>query len=288
MKNSTLWKYFAISDMQTNEMYIGNMVQGKYGSVSYKTKVNKPRSKESWCVVEGTHEPIIDRELWESVQTMIAQRAKPFIVGQVGLFARKARCVNCGYVMRSSKSHGKHYLKCSNRHVAKDACIGSFISVDRLEQAVLEELRRLADEYLDKDELERGVELCDTLHDQEAQIKVNIIAYQKMIAEYTKGVRDLYLDKVKGIISEYDYIEFSKDFVSEKVRMEQLVIDCQKQLEVLDEWLEAGDNRRQIIEQYTNLKHLNRGIVEKLIDYISVGKRIPGTREILIEIHWQF
>ena len=37
-KNSTLWKYFAISDMLTNEIYIGNMVQGKYGSVSYKTK----------------------------------------------------------------------------------------------------------------------------------------------------------------------------------------------------------------------------------------------------------
>ena len=32
-KNSTFWKYFAISNMLTNEIYIGNMVQGKYGSV---------------------------------------------------------------------------------------------------------------------------------------------------------------------------------------------------------------------------------------------------------------
>ena len=62
-KNSTLWKYFAISDMLINEIYIGNMVQGKYGSVSYKTKQNKPRPKSEWYVVEGTHEPIIDREL---------------------------------------------------------------------------------------------------------------------------------------------------------------------------------------------------------------------------------
>ena len=36
-KGSTLWKYFAISNMLTNEIYIGNMVQGKYGSVSCKT-----------------------------------------------------------------------------------------------------------------------------------------------------------------------------------------------------------------------------------------------------------
>ena len=140
-KNSTLWKYFAISDMLINEIYIGNMVQGKYGSVSYKTKQNKPRPKEEWYRVEGTHEPIIDRELWDRVQALIEQRAKPFDVGTIGLFARKARCANCGYTMRSSKTSpargSKHYLQCSNRHVAKDACIGSFISVDRLERLVI-------------------------------------------------------------------------------------------------------------------------------------------------------
>ena len=70
-KNSTLWKYFAISDMLINEIYIGNMVQGKYGSVSYKTKQNKPRPKNEWYIVEGTHEPIIDRELWDRVQSLI-------------------------------------------------------------------------------------------------------------------------------------------------------------------------------------------------------------------------
>ena len=118
-KNSTLWKYFAISDMLTNEIYIGNMVQGKYGSVSYKTKQNKPRPKEEWYRVEGTHEPIIDRELWDRVQSMVAEKAKPFTVGTIGLFARKARCMNCGYTMRSNKqTDGRHYLQCSNRHVA--------------------------------------------------------------------------------------------------------------------------------------------------------------------------
>lgn len=52
-KGSTLWKYFAISNMLTNEIYIGNMVQGKYGSISYKTKQNKPRPKEEWHTDRG-------------------------------------------------------------------------------------------------------------------------------------------------------------------------------------------------------------------------------------------
>ena len=275
--------------MLINEIYIGNMVQGKYGSVSYKTKQNKPRPKDEWYSVEGTHEPIIDRELWDSVQELIAQKAKPFTIGTIGLFARKARCMSCGYTMRSSKtSDGRHYLGCSNRHVAKDACEGSFISVKRLEQTVIAELNKLSQEYLDKDELEQKVEFNTNLKEKKDSLESEIGAYQKKIAEYAKGIRELYLDKVKGILSENDYLDLSKDFTKEKERLEKLVIEKQKQLAVIERKMQAGDNRRQLIEQYTNLEHLDRETVEKLIDYILVGKRIPGTREVPIEIHWNF
>lgn len=287
-KNSTLWKYFAISDMLTNEMYIGNMVQGKYGSISYKTKQNKPRPKDKWYIVEGTHEPIIDRELWGRVQKMIAERAKPFEVGTIGLFAGKARCANCGYVMRSSKNRGKHYLQCSNRHIAKDACIGSFISVDKLEQVVIDELNRLSKEYLNKDDLEKKIEFSGNLQIQKESILKNIASYEKRVRELSKGIRELYMDKVKGLISDADYAEMSKDFMGDRDRLEELISDGRRQIEEIEGKIKAGDNRREIIERYTNLKHLNREMVEVLIDYISVGKRIPGTRSVPIEIHWNF
>ena len=287
-KNSTLWKYFAISDMLVNEIYIGNMVQGKYGSISYKTKQNKPRPKSQWYIVEGTHEPIIDRELWDRVQKMIKERAKPFDVGTIGLFARKARCANCGYVMRSSKSRGKHYLQCSNRHVAKDACIGSFISVDKLEQMVIDELNRLSKEYLNKDDLERKIEFCNNHQAQKDSILKNIATYEKRVAELSKGIRELYMDKVKGLISGADYTEMSKDFIADRDRLEKLISDGRKQIEEIEVKIEVGDNRREIIERYTSLKHLTREMVEILIDYISVGKRIPKTKDVPIEIHWNF
>ena len=287
-KNSTLWKYFAIADMLTTDMYIGNTVQGKYRRVSYKTKQNRPRPKEEWYRVEGTHEPVIDMELWNKVQAMIAQKAKPFAVGTIGLFARKARCANCGYMMRSSKNRGKHYLQCPNRHVAKDACIGSFISVDKLEQTILAELNRLAAEYLDKDELEQNIELCDDLQEQKSRISAAIAVYEKKIAEYAKGIRDLYMDKVRGILSENDFVEYSKNFTAEKERLEHMVADSRRQVSEMNQKMETGDNRRQFIERYTNLEYLNREIVETLIDYISIGKRIPGTKNVPIEIHWNF
>ncbi|MCX4269552.1 MAG: recombinase family protein [Lachnospiraceae bacterium] len=288
MKNSTLWKYFNIADMLENEMYIGNMIQGKYGSVSYKTKQNKPRPKEQWYRVEGTHEAIIDRDLWNRVQTLISQKAKPFNTGMIGLFAKKVRCANCGYIMCSSVNHHKHYLKCPTRKVSKDACIGSFISVDKLEQLVVSELNKLIKEYLDRDEFERKVEFSNNLQEQKKQIMSDISNYEKKVAEYTKVMRELYLDKVKGAISESDFSDILKEFSLDKERLEKIILENKKKLDEIKVKIKVGDNRRALIEQYTNLEHLSREIVESLIDYISVGKCIPGTRNTPIEIHWNF
>lgn len=287
-KNSTLWRYFAIADMLVNEIYIGNMVQGKYGSISYKTKQNKPRPKSEWYIVEGTHEPIIDRDTWNKTQELIKQKSKPFGNGTIGLFARKARCANCGYVMRSSKNHGKHYLCCSCRKASKDACIGSFISVEKLEQLVIAELNRLSEEYLDKDKLEQSIDFCDNLQEQKSRVTSDIATYEKKISEYTKSLRELYLDKVRGIISENDFLDMSKSFSTEKERLERMVSESQQQLTEIENKIKAGDNRREIIEQYTNLEHLNREIVETLIDSIYVSKRIPETNNVPVEIHWNF
>ena len=288
MKNSTLWKYFAISDMLVNEVYIGNMVQGKSGSISYKTKINKPRPKNEWYRVENTHEPIIERELWDRAQELIQQRAKPFTIGKIGIFARKVRCVNCGYIMRNHKNRGEYYLQCSNRHVSKDSCIGAFISVKRLEKIVLEELRKLYDKYVDNDELEQKIQYCANLQSQKEKILSDISNYKRKIEECSKGIKELYIDKVKGIISESDYLEFSKDFTSQKNRLEEIVLEGERAISEIDTRIEQGDNRRSIIEKYANIEHLTREMVDTLIDYITVGKRLPGTKNVPVVIHWNF
>lgn len=287
-KNSTLWKYFAISDMLTNEIYIGNMVQGKYGSISYKTKQNKPRPKELWYRVEGTHEPIIDRPLWNKVQEMIAQRSKPFITGEVGIFARKIKCANCGYTMRTAKKGPHRYFKCSNYHVSKDSCTGSFISYERLEQSIIAELHRISEEYLNQDEVAQRIEFQNNLQEQKARVKNSIAEYKKKVSEYSTGIRELYLDKVRGLLGESDYISMSKDFTNERDRLEGLIVELEKQADDIEEKLKTGDNRRAIVKQYMNITHLNREIVDTMIESVYVSRRIPGTRNVPIEIHWKF
>lgn len=295
-KNSTLWKYFAISDMLINEMYIGNMVQGKYGSISYKTKTCKPRPKEEWYRVEGTHEPIIDRELWDKVQSMIAERARPFSGGQIGIFAKKVRCGYCHYVMRSNKHSnivngrpdGKHFLRCETRFVSKDACDGAFIGVEKLERYVLDELHKLSEQYLDMDLLEKSVEFKDDLDEHLSEIKNDIAEYEKRSEELSRGLRELYLDKVKGVVTEAEYAEIADGLRKERVRIDEFKSRAEAEIESLESKIESRQNKIDVIKKYAHLDKLTREIVDELIDYIYVFKRIPGTRNVPIEIHWNF
>lgn len=287
-KNGILWKYSAISSMLANEIYIGNMVQGRYGSVSYKTKENRPVPKERWIKAEGTHEPIIEKPLWDNAQAIIRSKAKPFAEGNIGLFARKARCMYCGYTLRSSKNHGRHYLKCPTRHISDDACIGAFISADVLEKAVAGELHGLAGEYLDMDSLELGVDFHGESVERMKKIKAEIIAYGNKASEYAKAVRDTYMDKVRGIITESDFLELSKTFSAEKARFEQLLTAAREQASALEAGTRLEREPREIAAEYTGVSSLTREMIDKFVEYISVGRREPETKEIEVEIHWSF
>ena len=241
-----------------------------------------------WYLVENTHEPIIDQALWDQVHALISEKVKPFTSGFVGIFARKVRCMSCGYTMRSSKSRGRHYLQCSNRHVSKDACVGAFISVGRLEELVLQELHRLSEQFLDREELERNLAFSNTLQAQKVQLQQHLSAFQQQGEAFTKALRELYLDKVRGVLSETDFLLLSEDISQEKTAAEQRIEAVHRQLEDLEARIAAGDNRKELVRRYTNLEHLTREIVEVLIDYILVGKRKPGEADPPVEIHWNF
>lgn len=286
---SALWKYSAVSHILANEIYIGNMVQGRYGSVSYKTKQNKPRPKEQWYVVEGTHEPIIDQELWTKVQTLISQKSRPFTTGEMGLFALKARCKNCGCILRSNKqSDGRRYLRCPSRYISKDACEGAFISVPRLEQAVTAQLKQLSAQYLNREKIEKEIVINRDDSAEQKRLEKDIAACRKKASEYAQGIQNLYLDKVKSLISENQFIEFSGKFSQEKERLEKHIERYEEQLAAIQKNIKEKDPKRQPIEQYINPEKLDREMVETLIDHITVGKRIPHTRKVPVEIHWNF
>ena len=52
-------------------MYIGNTVQNKRSRISYKNRKLRSNPQEQWNIVENTHEPIIEKQLFDKVQKMV-------------------------------------------------------------------------------------------------------------------------------------------------------------------------------------------------------------------------
>lgn len=285
-KQGTLWKYFAIADMLSNQMYIGNMVQGKYGSISYKSKKNKPKPKNEWIIVEGTHEPIIDIDLWNSVQSKINANFKPFSGGKIGIFAHMCRCKGCGYTLKTSKSHNDRYLRCPTRQVDKDSCEGSFISEKVLERTVLNELNLLIKQYINARELEENI-ILKHFNDEKAKLNEEIIQYQSNINKYGKALKDLFMQKVNEIITQDEFVSLTKELKKDKEGIEALLQEKQQRLSSLSNQKEAFNSKKQLLEKYINVTELSREMVEQLIDYIVVGAKDPATKKKTIEIHWK-
>jgi predicted nucleic acid-binding Zn-ribbon protein len=125
-------------------------------------------------------------------------------------------------------------------------------------------------------------------NDYYSKIEENIEKYKKQISEFDNGIKALYLDKVKNIIDDNQFIEYSKNFHDDKNKLEKLIAGLQEEVERHNNKLQSNSDKKQIVEEYAEITELDRDIVDKLIDYIYVGKRDPETKELPVEICWNF
>ena len=70
------WYAGTISNILKNQAYIGNMVQGKRRTRLSENEVRHFTDKEDWIVVENTHEPIVDKELFDKVRKVLGQKVE--------------------------------------------------------------------------------------------------------------------------------------------------------------------------------------------------------------------
>lgn len=287
------WKYFAITDMLRNEMYIGNMVQGKYKNPTYKSKHSKPVPKEQWIIVENTHEAIIDRVLWDKVQSMLEERAKPMCTGEIGLWARKTRCMYCGYTLASQKNRNLYYLHCPSKKYAlgRDGCPGGTIAQRFLEKAVLTELNNIIEQFFDETEAEKNLSIRKKNESEMKKIQREISDYQKKAEDLENAIRNSYVDKAKGIITEQEFLNFRDSFQAE-IQLCKSKVDLEsKALEDLRNESAHECSMEEIFCKYRNIERLDRTIVDTLIDYIEIGRndhKVHRSDLPPIRIHWKF
>lgn len=94
-KTNYFWNATTICDMLRNEVYIGNTVQNKVSVVSYKVKKLRKVEKERYIRVDNTHDPIIDKYIFEKAQTIHKERAKKVVKQYDYLLRGLIYCKHC-------------------------------------------------------------------------------------------------------------------------------------------------------------------------------------------------
>lgn len=74
---NAVWKYSTIHVLIKNQIYTGDMVQGKYQQCLAEGK-SKPQKikEEDYIIISNTHEPIISKDIFWKVQTIYAEEIK--------------------------------------------------------------------------------------------------------------------------------------------------------------------------------------------------------------------
>ena len=277
-----LWPDSSVRRILRNEVYIGNMVQGKTTTISYKISKCRTLPKSDWIVVEDTHEAIIDRETFEKAQSLFNQftRTAPQKRDK-DLFAGFLRCADCHAAMSkkvNSHPYGTyHYYRCSTaRKMKKSACTNHTIRTDKLENAVLTTIQTMVDTAVTMEELVQQINASPAKKRESNHIRSAIATHETELAKYRQMVLELYPDWKNGLISQEEYLQL-KGQLNEKVSgLERSLASLQKSQEEFSRGLPEDNAFLTHFTQYGKIESLTRPLLVELVDkiYIHEGGKI--------------
>lgn len=276
--NDGLWCDSTVRRMLSNQMYIGNMVQGKNTTISYKIKQCRAVPKEDWIVVEGTHEAIIDRETFDKTQSLFNRNTRTAPTKtEVDLFAGFVKCADCGRAM--SKKTNKHaygtykYYRCvTASKKSADACTSHSIRIDKLEQAVLVTIQTMIDTAVELDDIIEKIN-ADNSNKKELSLAEN--SMNKAINEREKlknMMLELYPDWKSGVISKEEYIDLKENLSVKIEKLDGKIAGFENMLGDNDDSSPKENDFITHFKQYGKIEKLTRPILTELVDTVLIHK----------------
>jgi len=273
LNTTNYWTYSTINHILKNEMYRGNMVQGKTkrrmkGKAHY-------LPQEQWIIVKKNHPPIITEELWEEVQRNLKRDTRYIDFNQkVSIFAGFLKCGDCGRALAKNINLGKvHYICGSYKNYGKGRCSSHRINQTVLEDILLEDLNNILSniniEELVVTEVEKKINMLNTVPVKKEIEKIEI-EIQRILFYKKKA----YQDYLEELINKEEFIEFKKTCESKIILLnDKKALLKQKNEKILDKelplWIKS------LLETKT-VDKLDRSIVMEMIDviYIYEDKKI--------------
>ena len=273
--NTYTWTPSTIRKILNNEVYIGNTVQGKRRTKSYKVHKIESVPKEEWVKVENTHEPIIDKEIFEKAQEMsnrdtkVSQKTK-----ELSVWAGFLKCSDCKRAMNKKSSTNKrgsmyeYYICSTYRKKSHMLCTKHTIKVEKLSQAVLQAINLHIDLLIDIDEIIRKINKSSYQKTKNENIDNIINSKQKDISKISNFKMNLYEDWKNGDITKEEYLQYRQKYENNIERLKRNIDRLQK-----EKYKNHNVNKNDWIEKFIRqrgITELSRDIMMELIDSIYV------------------
>jgi DNA invertase Pin-like site-specific DNA recombinase len=289
-----LWGANSVRRILTNRMYIGEMVQGRERKVSYKSKKVVELPKEEWIIVPGCHEPIIEKEVFELVQSLIKSRRYARTIDEDGnkksaLLAGKLRCLDCGNILTRINGQQKYiYLYCSlYKRSGRTQCTPHSIHNSKLEELLKDKIRMIINNHLEHHQLD---DLLINHDENEKLLSKKKLQLQKLNTKQVrtkKALAMIYIDKSNDIIPENEYLELKASLDKEREDLEGQYTKLIIEINDLSRENDHQEKKEGLVRKYTDFDTLTPEIVNEFIDFIEVGEKNNEDNQEII-IHWRF
>lgn len=279
--SSGLWSRSSVNRILHNEMYLGNMVQGKYRKQNYKSKTLTTTPKSDWFYVTGTHESIIDKKTFDAVQSLRSTRQKSDGSGTPHLLAGLVLCSSCGSSMQKNSYNYKQnkysYLRCTNKACKKHHGTHSIRLDDLLEVVKAQVIHKINAWYHPSPPKKP---LAQNHQPSKLQQALHSIMLKK--EQHKKALEQAYLDKLSSHISETQFSLLANSLSESIESLDAQEAHYKTQL-VLEKNMQTvqhpNDTKALLIE-----KHLHRSLFLQLIHHISIEEKNGNDQ--IIHIHW--
>ena len=268
-----VWSAGTVIRILKNPIYTGVLVQGKETTPSYKVHKRIIKDESEWTVIEDSHEAIISKIDFDSVQKVLKCDTRRSPGGKaVGLFSGMIFCGDCGASMvRKTVPAGEKkyvYYVCS-AHKQDKSCSPHRMRDVALEKIVLDSVKQHIREVIDMSEL---LTITDTAPLRTAQAQKVQRQLDKKHEEYEKLQKllmSLYENLTEGIIDREEYTRLKASFTAR-------ADEAEKQMDALRENLKEIQNHgteNAWMNEFTKrqgLTSLDRAVVVALIDKILI------------------
>ena len=288
------WSDSAIANLLENEIYLGNTINMKHSSRSYKDKRRIEHPREECLVFENTHPAIITREVWDVVQRVRKNKRRLTKMEEQSKYSGLVFCADCGSNMVLHRAHtmsaSYNHFTCRTYKKDGEACTGHYIRECVLDEIVLKDLRRVtsaAREHPEKFAAYIGSKQSTELQREIRRQERELAAMRKRKAELDAIFKKLYEDSVLGRITTEQFQMLSGSYTEEQNRITAGIPQKESEIQRLRETVNGTDSFLDKAKRYTDITELTPELLRLFIEKIVVhekevkwSKHAPQTVEI--------